>query len=246
MDPQLLTLAGDTPLDDLVGLPNGIEITYSVVGDLAHRSFDEQRQILQIIAEMIEVEQTLPRSLPGLSDEDFRTARDAYRDFEWLCDALKFQPLPRLFDGTEVSPQDLYNVLALYKLGEVIAATRGSDYQQFPNSVVENLIESTKAMIKAMVSTKAVEQKSAKLKTKRAEQTREEIIAQARSEAAQAAANIRHKAGRIAKEKAIRLYFEGTFPSVDYASAVIADQVFKAPRTVANWISEAKKKRGES
>ena len=244
MDPQLLTLAGNTPLDDLVGLPNGIEIAYSVVDDLAHRSFDEQRQILQIIAEMIEVEQTLPRSLPGLSDEDFRTARDAYRDFEWLCDALKFQPLPSLFDGTEVSPQDMYNVLALYKLGEVIAATRGSNYQQFPNSVVENLIESTKAMIKAMISTRAMEQKSAK--TKRAEQTKEEIIAQARSEAAQAAANIRHKAGRIAKEKAIRLYFEGTFPSVDYASMVIADQVFKAPRTVANWISEAKKQRGQS
>lgn len=64
------------------------------------------------------------RSIPGYDDEDIRAARELNHDIVCLNDVIRFQPLPRLKDGTAVSAQDLYRVLALYKLGAAIDATK--------------------------------------------------------------------------------------------------------------------------
>ena len=244
MKPQLLTLALDTPLEDLLGLPNGVEIAYSLRSELAHYRPTQLHDILAAIDALIATEQQTFRSIPGIDDEEIQSAREQNRDIDWLDDAIRFQPLPLLKGGITVGAQALYRVLALYKLGAVIDATQGRDNTQFSRTVVEDILEATKAMALAKPPTETWEQSLSQVWQEglKPDPDEEDIIAKARSEAAQSAANIRHLPNRIAREKALKLYFEDTFPSVDYASMVIGEQVFKAPRTVANWIAEAKKK----
>lgn len=243
MKPQLLTLALDTPLEDLLGLPNGVEIAYSLRSDLAHCSAAELHDTLAAIDTLISAEQQTFRSIPGVDDEDVRSSRELNRDIDWLDDAIRFQPLPRLKDGTAVGAQDLYRVLALYKLGAAIDATQGSDNVQFSRTVVEDILDATKAMMMAKSPIETWEQALAKAwHAGLSPDTEVEAgVKKAQSQAGRNAANVRHASNRAAKKKALELFFSNNYRTQEDAYRIIGAQVCRAPGTVRNWILVAKK-----
>jgi hypothetical protein len=243
MKPQLLTRALDTPLEDLLGLPNGVEIAYSLRSDLAHRSAAELHDTLAAIDALITAEQQTFRSIPGVDDEDVRSSRELNRDIDWLDDAIRFQPPPCLADGTAVDAQDLYRVLALYKLGAAIDATRGGDNVQFSRTAVEDLLDATKAMMMAKSPIETWEQALAKAwHAGVSPDTEVEAgVKKAQSQAGRNAANVRHASNRVAKKKALELFFSNNYRTQEDAYRIIGAQVCRAPGTVRNWIQAAKK-----
>lgn len=69
------------------------------------------------------------------------------------------------------------------------------------------------------------------------------LLKEAQSQVARGAADKRHLKNRQAKERALELYFSCEYASVDVAASIISEQVFKAPRTISRWISEAREVR---
>lgn len=246
MNPQLLTLALDTPLEDLLGLPNGVEIAYSLRSELARYSSAQLHAILAAIDALIATEQQTFRSSPGYDDEDILATRELNRDIDWLDDAILFQPLPRLNGETAVGAEDLYRVLALCKLGAAIDATQGSDNVQFSKGVVVDLLDATKAMTLAKSPIETWEHALDKAwhAGLRPDPDITEEVQDALSRTAQKAANIRHLKNRQAKAKAIELYFGSQYSSIEVAAELIAEQVYRAPSTIRRWIFEARQARG--
>ncbi len=243
MNPQLLTLALDTPLENLLGLPNGIEIAYRLRSELAQYRPAELHNILEVIGALILTERQTFRPIAGVDDEDIHSAREANRDIDWLDDAIRFQPLPRLKDGTTVDTQDMYRVLALYKLGAAIGATRDSDSVQFSGAVVEDLLEATKAMMQAQLPIKTWEQALDQAwHAGLSPDTEVEVeVKKAQSQGGRHAANARHAANRAAKKKALEIFFSNNYRTQEEACRIIGEQVCRAPGTVRNWIQDAKK-----
>jgi hypothetical protein len=248
MNPQFLALALDTPLEDLLGLPNGVEIAYSLRSDLAHYSAAELHDALTAIDALIAAEQQTFRSIPGVDDEDVQSSRELNRDIDWLDDAIRFQPLPRLKDGSVIGAQDLYRVLALYKLGTAIDAAQGSDNAQFSKTVVEALLDATKAMMMAKSPVETWEQALAKAwHAGITPATKVEAeVKKAQSQAGKKAADARHAANRAAKKKALELFFSNDYRTQEEAYRIIGAQVCRAPGTVRNWILAAKKSRSKT
>jgi hypothetical protein len=248
MRPQLLTLALDTPLENLLGLPNGVEIAYSLRSELAQYGSAQLHDLLAAIDALIATEQQTFRAIPGVDDEEIRSARELNRDIDWLDDAIRFQPLPRLKDGTAVGAQDLYRVLALYKLGAAIDATQGSDNIQFSMTVVEDLLDATKAMMMAKSPIETWEQALAKAwHAGVSPDTEVEAgVKKAQSQAGRNAANVRHASNRTAKKKALELFFANDYRTQEDAYRIIGAQICRAPGTIRNWILIAKKARAKT
>jgi len=243
MNSLLLTLALDTPLEDLLGLPNGVEIAYSLRSELAHYNSVQLHDILAAIGALITTEQQTFRSIPGVDDDEIHSTRELNRDIDWLGDAIRFQSLPRLSGGTIVGAEDLYRVLALYKLGAVVDATKDTERVQFSSAVVEDLLEATKAMMLALTPIETWEQALAKAwHAGLAPDTDTEVeVKKAQSQAGRNAADVRHVSNRAAKKKALKLFFSNKYRTQEEAYRIIGAQVCRATGTVRNWISVAKR-----
>lgn len=248
MNPQLLTLALDTPLENLLGLPNGVEIALTLRDELAHYSPAQLHDILAVIDNLIATEHQTFRSMPGYDQEELLAIRELNRDIDWLADAISFQPFPRLEHLPRLNAQDLYRVLALEKLGAVIDATRDSDNRLFSHATIEDLLEATNALMTAKSPIETWEQALDKAwyAGLKPDPDVGEEVQEALSRTAQKAANIRHRKNRQAKAKALELYFGSAYSSIEVAAEIIAEQVFRAPGTVRKWIFEARQARGVS
>lgn len=246
MKPQLLTLALDTPLENLLDLPNGVELAYSLRSELERYSPAQLRDIVAAIDTLIATERKTIRSIPGFDDGEIHSARELNRDIDWLGDAIQFQPLPRLHDETPIGAEDLYRVLALYKLGAVIDATQGCDNSGFDKAVVEDILEATKAMTLARSPIETWEQALEKAWHGgiRPDPSLSVELQNERSKAAKKAADSRHAKNREIKQRALDIYFKEDFQNIEDAIKVISKLVSRAPTTVRDWLYEARRERG--
>jgi len=69
-------------------------------------------------------------------------------------------------------------------------------------------------------------------------------VKRAKSQGGRKAADIRHATNREAKTRALELYWNGKYSSIDAATKIIGAQVFRSPATVRNWIFEDRRQRG--
>lgn len=244
MHPNLLTVLLDTPLENLLDLPQAIQIVYAAREDLSAYSNQELQQLLVCINGMIEAAVQDQRAKDG---GDIFTRQDE-RDLEWLGDAISHEHLLVPAGMGKVDHRDYYRVLALYKLGSAYRDAWRDDRIVFSEPAVAALMEAQEAWLMAELLPKrrplSEEIEEAWCRGLRPDPDVSEEVRQARSQTAQHAADVRHDHNRKAKQRALALYFEQDFPTIELAAAIIAKQVHRAPRTVRNWIFEVRRARG--
>lgn len=243
MNPQMLTLALDTPLEALVELPQAIRILTALRRDLPDYDEHQREGLLGCINGMIELAVEHGRRVT----DDRDMSREDERDIEWLSDAIADQRLLMPTDVGPVSVHDYYRILSLYKLGCAIDAAFRERRGVLEASAVVHLLEALEALMMAEllpVIPPLRDEIDLAWHDGLTPQTNVDIqLKEAQSETARKAADKRHEKNRQAKVRAIELYFEREYASVEVAATIIAEQVFKAPRTVARWITEARKLR---
>lgn len=247
MNYQLLSLALNTPLEQLLELPYAIRIAYSAGDDLRGYNAEQLQQLLTCLNEMIEEAVQHTQSKPDLED----VRRDDERDLDWLHQVVAEEDWLQPWDDPEVSAQDYYRVLSLYKLGCAIEAWTGTDQTVFSKSVVTAMMESLEALTSADLLPPQVSLEEEIERAWRAGMTPDtpaqwsvmEQVKHVQSAIAKKAADKRHHKHRQAKERALALYFESQYASIELAGTIIGEQVFMAPRTVVKWILEARKAR---
>ena len=203
MKPQLLTLALDTPLEDLLGLPQAIRIVTSVKDELSAYSADQLHDILRCVNGMIEA--AVQKSKIGNEDESCE--RSDQRDLDWLIEAINHdhQLVPASLPG--ITDRDYLRVLALHKVGCAIDTSRIA----LTEDAVAALMEALEAMILVDLLPERAGWKNqvdgAWYAGLRPDPEFTEEGQEALSRTAQKAANVRHQKGRKAKAKALELYF---------------------------------------
>lgn len=244
MHPKLLTLILDTPLDNLLDLPQAVQIAYAAREALSAYTHRQLQQLLVSINGMIEAAVQDQRTK---ADGEIITRQDE-RDLEWLGDAICYEHLLVPAGMAKVDERDYYRVLALYKLGCAFSDAWQENRIVLTESAVAALMEAQEAWLMAELLPKrrplSEEIAEAWYRGLRPDPDVSDEIRQARSQAAQHAADVRHANNRQAKQRALVLYFEHEYPTIEDAAATIARQVFRATGTVRNWIFEARRARG--
>ena len=241
MNPNYLTLALTTPLEQLLELPNAIRIASSAREDLQHFSHDQLQEMLTSIDAMITntVAQGQATYGSGL------VRREEQRDLDWLLEASSHGGWLLQKHGPNATERDHFRVLALYKLGWVIAATAETPPVAFISPVVATLMEALESLMLADLLPESVPQEQILEEAWRAglspETKVETEVRKAQSQAGRNAASVRHLSNRAAKQKGLALYFSNTYRTEDGAYRIIGAQVCRAPGTVKNWILAAKK-----
>jgi len=242
MNSQHLHLALTTPLENLLGIPQGIQLALDVRDGLKGVTPEQAVAILRAINGMIESALLAHHELMG---SEFTTRND-YRDIEWLMQALVDQIHLVPVGQTNIPEPVYFLVLAAYKLGCVIDQRLQHKTPTFSAKSVANLLEAQQAWAYAELIPP--------------QPTVEEIMAKAWSEGLtpepmtsavdtvhkaqlKRATDARHHTNRIAKKQAIDLYLNGNYRTIDAAATSIAEQVFRAPGTVRNWIFQARRER---
>ena len=240
MKPQLLTLALDTPLEDLLGLPQAIRIVTSVKDELAAYSADQLHDILRCVNGMIEA--AVQESKIGNEDES--RERNDQRDLDWLIEAINHDHLlvPAGLPG--ITDRDYLRVLALHKVGCAVDTSQIA----LTEEAVAALMEALEAMMLAELLPEHAGWKNiiggAWYAGLRPDPEFTEEGQEALSRTATKAANIRHMKNRQAKARALELYFGSEYSSIEVAAEIIAEQVYRAPSTIRRWIFEARQARG--
>ena len=241
MNPNYLTLALTTPLEQLLELPNAIRIASSAREDLQHFSHDQLQEMLVSIDAMITdtVAQGQATYGSGL------VRRDEQRDLDWLLEASSHGGWLLQKHVPNVTERDRFRVLALYKLGWVIAATAETPPVAFISPVVATLMEALESLMLADLLPDSVPQEQILQEAWREglspETEVETEVRKAQSQAGRNAASVRHLSNRAARQKGLDLYFSNTYRTEDEAYHIIGAQVCRAPGTVKNWILAAKK-----
>lgn len=240
MKTQLLTLALDTPLEDMLGLPQAIRIVTSVKDELSAYSPDQLHDILRCVNGMIEA--AVQESKIGNEDESCE--RNDQRDLDWLIGAINHDHLlvPASLPG--INDRDYFRVLALHKVGCAIDTSQIG----LNEDAVAALLEALESVMLADLLPERQGWKKllddAWYAGLRPDAEVTEEGQEALSRVAQKAANIRHGKNRQAKTKALELYFGSAYSSIEVAAEIIAEQVYRAPSTIRRWIFEARKARG--
>ena len=240
MNPQLLTVALTTPLEQLLELPNAVRIAASAREDLQRFSHEQLQDILACIDAMITDTVALDQSTYG-----GLIKRDEQRDLDWYLEATNRGQRLTPKSGPKVNERDYLRVLALYKLGEVIDATADAPPVAFIGPVVATLMEALESLMLADLLPDSVPLEQViedAWRTGLTPDTEVETeVKKAKSEAGRNAANARHASNRAAKEKALALYASNSYRTQDEAYRIIGAQVCRAPGTVKNWILAVKK-----
>ncbi|MBK7898558.1 MAG: hypothetical protein KA603_11890 [Azonexus sp.] len=240
MKPQLLTLALDTSLEDLLGLPQAIRIVTSVKDELSAYSPDQLHDVLRCVNGMIEA--AVQESKDGNEDESCE--RNDQRDLDWLIEAINHDHLLVPASLPDITDRDYLRVLSIHKVGYAIDTSRIS----LTEEAVSALMEALEAMMLVDLlpghtgSKNQIDEAWHAGLRPNAEDTEDGQVALSR--VAQKAANIRHGKNRQAKTKAIELYFGSEYSSIEVAAEIISEQVYRAPSTIRRWIFEARKARG--
>ncbi len=239
MKTQLLTLVLDTPLENMLGLPQAIRIVTSVKDELSAYSPDQLHDILRCVNGMIEA--AVQESKIGNEDESCE--RNDQRDLDWLIEAINHDHLLVPAGISGVTDRDYFSVLALQKVGCAMDASRIT----LTTDAVAALMEAMEAMMLVDLLPERAGWKhhveGAWHAGLRPDPEFTEEGQEALSRAAQKAANVRHQKSRKAKAKAIELYFGNQYSSIEVAAEIIAEQVYRAPSTIRRWIFEARKAR---
>lgn len=242
MNSQHLRLALTTPLENILGIPQGIQLALYVREGLEDITPEQAVAILRAINGMIESAVQADRDETG----DEITTRNDNRDIDWFMQALVDQIHLVPVGQTHIPKSVYFLVLAAYKLGCVIDQRLQHKTPTFSAKSVANLLEAQQAWAYAELIPP--------------QPTVEEIMAKAWSEGLtpepmtsavdtvhkaqlKRATDARHHTNRIAKKQAIDLYFSGDYRTIDAAATSIAEQVFRAPGTVRNWIFQARRDR---
>jgi hypothetical protein len=241
MNPQHINLALSTPLEDLLAIPQGVQLAYNVREGLEGITPEQAAAILGAINGMIENAIKAEQALMGSE----LVSRDDNRDVEWLMQALTDEGHLVPADLPHVSNPIYFLVLAAYKLGGVIEQRLESKTTHFPAASVSDLLEAQEASAYAELipPTQSLEEiLGAAWRDGLTPETTtgSDAFHKARMKRA---TDARHLTNRIAKKQAIELYFSGNYRTIDAAATSIAEQVFRAPGTVRNWIFEARRER---
>ncbi|MBS0499423.1 MAG: hypothetical protein H6927_14960 [Burkholderiaceae bacterium] len=238
MNPELLALALRTSLEQLLALPNAIRIVVLAKEELVRFDDDQLRELLAWI------DATIQQAV-ALGEDS--SARDDERDLDWLMRAIEHHKMFALEDGTPFGFRDCYRVLALYKLGVVIDAVGDQSAGVLGVPVAAALMESWEAVLLAdllpdVESVEAVVERAWREGlTPPADVAHE--VKRAQSQGGRKAADIRHATNREAKARALELYWNGKYNSIDAAAKIIGAQVFRSSATVRNWIFEDRRQR---
>ena len=238
MNPELLALALRTPLEQLLVLPNAIRIVVSAKEELARFNEDQLQELLAWI------DATIQQAV-ALGEE---ATRDNERDLDWLMRTIEHHEVFTLEDGTAFGFRDCYRVLVLYKLGTVIDAVGDQSAGVLGLPVAAALMESWEAVLLADLLPDVepveavVERAWREGLTPPADVAHE--VKRAKSQGGRKAADIRHATNREAKTRALELYWNGKYSSIDAAAKIIGAQVFRSSATVRNWIFEDRRQRG--
>lgn len=238
MNPELLTLALRTPLEQLVALPNAVRIAFMAKEELARFNDSQLQELLAWIDASIEQAVALNK---------FDTQRDDERELDWLMGAVENHEVFALADGTPFCFRDVYRVLTLYKLGSVIDGASGLPAGALVAPLTSALMESLEALLLAdllpdVESTEAIIE-GAWREGLTPPSAADAEIAKAISQASRNLNDGLHANNREAKRRGIELYFSKTYATDELAYRKIADQVSRSAGTVRNWILEAKQKR---
>ncbi len=228
MNPELLALALRTPLEQLLALPNAIRIVVLAKEELVRFDDDQLQELLAWIDATILQAAAL--------DED--AARDDERDLDWLMRAIEHHEVVALEDGTSFGFRDCYRVLALYKLGVVIDAVGDPSAGVLGVSVTAVLMEALEAVLLSdllpdVESVEAVVERAWREGLTPPVDVAHEVK-RAKSQGGRKAADIRHATNREAKTRALELYRNGKYSSIDAATKIIGAQVFRSQATVRN------------
>lgn len=239
MNPQHIHLALTTPLEDLLGIPQGVQLAHNVREGLEGITPRQATAVLGAINGMIENAIKAEQTLMGGA----LVIRGDNRDVEWLLQTLTDEGHLVPADLPQVSNSIYFLVLAAYKLGSVIEQRLESKTAHFPAASVSDLLEAQEASAYAEVllptqSLEAILGAAWRDGLTPETSTGSDAFHKARIKRA---TDARHLTNRIAKKQAIELYFSGNYRTIDAAAASIAEQVFRAPGTVRNWIFEARR-----
>ena len=244
MNSQHLHLALTTPLEELLTIPQGVQLAHNVREGLEGIAPEQAVAILRAINGMIESGLQAERDASG----DELITRDENRDVEWLMQALADENhlIPA---GQPHIPNHIYFlVMAAFKLGGVVEQRLSYKTTHFPAAAVATLLEAQEAWAYAelLPSAQPVREtiETAWSRGLTPDSLGSEDFKKLQSKQAKKAADSRHQSNRIAKQRALELYFATNHSTIDAAAASIASQVFRAPGTVRNWIFAARRARG--
>lgn len=244
MKPQLLMLALDTPLEQLLELPQAIRMVTSVRDDLARYTPSQLMDVLRCVNGMIEAAIQEARTRVG----DDRVERGDSRDLDWLLDAINDEHLLVPAGLPEVDAKDYYRVLTLYKVGCAVNESFHKDQVVLSEVAVAALLEAMEALMMAelLPPRRSLKDEIAEAwhKGMMPDPDNSEEVQDALSRAAHRAADSRHAKNRQTKKRALDLYFGSEYSSISVAAAIIGEQVFRATDTVRKWIFEARRERG--
>ncbi|GHT93272.1 hypothetical protein FACS1894116_04930 [Betaproteobacteria bacterium] len=147
MNPDFLTLALRTPLEQLLPLPNAIRIALWAKEELARFNDDQLRELLAWIDVAITQAVMLAQSEAG----DTVIDRADERELDWLMQAHDHGAMYALQDGTPFGFRDYCRVLALHKLGMVIDAVGDLPPAGLSIPVAAALMEAQEAVLLANV-----------------------------------------------------------------------------------------------
>lgn len=245
MNPQLLMVGLETPLENLLELPQAVQIAYAVREELIEYSPRQLQALLGGINGMIEIAVNERRATDG----DESTERQDQRDLDWLLDAILDEHLLVPAGLVEIDDKDYYRVLALYKLGSALTElSRDGEQIILTAPSVAALMEAQAAWLMSELLPARLP-----LSEEIAETWHDGLspdpditdeVKEALSKVAQHAADRRHQANRQAKKQALEIYFAHQYRTIELAAEIIGKQVCRAPRTVRNWIFEARRERG--
>ncbi|MBI3147442.1 MAG: hypothetical protein HYZ17_02885 [Betaproteobacteria bacterium] len=236
MNPQLLTLALTTPLEQLLELPNAVRIAACAREDLQRFSAAQLAQMLTRMDAAITDTVTLAQIKHGGELVD----RHEQRDLDWFIEVTNQAEWPRLRSAT-ATDRDYLRLLALYKLGVVIEATADTPPGIIIRPAVDALMESLESLVLADLlaeppSTEQIIEEAWKAGL-RPEPVAADEVRKAQSQAVRRAADARHASNRAAKQKALELFASNTYRTKEEAYRIIGAQVCKAPGTIKNWIA---------
>ena len=235
MNPNLLTLALTTPLEQLLELPNAVRIAACAREDLQRFSAEQLAQMLASMDAAITDTVTLAQIKHGGE----LVNRREQRDMDWFIEVTNQAEWPRLRSAT-ATDRDYLRLLALYKLGVVIEATADTP-PGIIRPAVDALMESLESLVLADLLPESPSMEQIFEEAWKAGLTPEPIAAdevrKAQCQVVRRAADARHASNRAAKQKALELFASNTYRTKEEAYSIIGAQVCKAPGTVKNWIA---------
>jgi len=243
LDYKLVELGKDAPPEVLSRLPQGPHISFSAAHHLKQFSTEQQQALLisldNAIATLIGIERELAPEL------DIERADE--RDLHWIHISCEHYNFDFYDDIPGVNNGHFFALYALHQLGAAIGHIRQLPNNQFNEESVVCLVDAVESMSTArhmferelrIAVTPKVDVWASwgvpKLSVK-------EQIKIAKTESSKRAASFRHIGTYEAQAKAIEMFNQRKYVSLEAAASHIAPHVYMTNRSVAKWLSKYKR-----